>query len=381
MVIVEDETDKHASLNTLKKLSSAVEQTADAVFITDRNGIIEYVNPGFEAITGYMRAEAIGNTPRILKSGQMPPEYYQQLWKTVLDGQAFRAQTVNRKRDGTLFIAEQTITPMKDNTGQVTHLVSVLKDMTERILLQEQETEHRLAGLVQNRLFPAQPPKIAGYDIAGAIFPAEATSGDYFDYIEMPDNTIGIVVADVSGHGMSSALLMAASRAYLRSIIQYETDPRTVLNKLNVQLLPDLIEDSNFITTFFARLNPELHILDCANAGNWPTYILNRQGKVVHELRTDGTPIGAVSDLTLRRTEPISLVPGSLAVFLTDGIPEAHDAAFRDFGAQRMLAVIRRHRTAPAREIIDRVREAVQGFVKSTRQVDDQTIIICKRVS
>ena len=381
MVIIENDTEKRASLNELKKLSSVVEQTADAVFIADRNGFIEYVNPGFEAITGYTRAEALGKTPRILKSGQMPVAYYQKLWKTVLGGDVFHAQTMNRKRDGSLFVAEQTITPIKDQEGQITHLVSVLKDMTERILLQEQQTEHRLAGIVQNRLFPARPPQIAGYDIAGAIFPAEATSGDYFDYIAMPDNAIGLVVADVSGHGMSSALLMAESRAYLRSIIKYESDPQTVLEKLNIQLLPDLIEDSNFITAFFARLDPDRHILEYANAGNWPTYIFNRQGKVTHELRTNGTPLGTLTDLALRRTEPISLAPGSLAVFLTDGIPEAHNAVFRDFGAQRLLSVIRRHRLAPAHEIIDQVREAVLGFMMSTQQADDQTIIICKRVN
>jgi sigma-B regulation protein RsbU (phosphoserine phosphatase) len=379
LTIIEDVTAQRAALSELQTLSNAVEQTADVVFITSRTGVIEYVNPAFERITGYTRAEALGQNPRLLKSGQMPQDYYQRLWETVISGEPFQAQTVNRKRDGTLFVAEQTITPMKDPEGQITHFVSVLKDMTERIRLHEQETEHRLAGMVQQHLFPRQAPQITGYDIAGAVFPAQSTSGDYFDYLGMADNTTGIVVADVCGHGMGAALIMAEARAYLHSITRYESDPRTVLTQLNDQMLPDLA-DSNFITAFLARLDPERHLLTCANAGNWPAYILDRQGQIIHELWTDGLPIGVLPDLGLSRTDPIPLAPGSIAVFLTDGIPEAFDVDGLEFGSERMLSVIRRHHEAPAGEIVERVRAAVQQFVGVAEQVDDQAIVICKRV-
>jgi phosphoserine phosphatase RsbU/P len=380
MVIVEDETDQHATFNELQRLSSAVEQTADAIFITDHNGLIEYVNPGFEVITGYSRAEALGKTPRILKSGQMPPEYYHNLWNTVLGGEVFRGQTMNRRQDGVIFVAEQTITPMKDDQGRITHLVSVLKDMTERLQLHEHETENRLARNIQNQLYPTQQPQIAGYDIAGALFSANATSGDYFDFISMQENTLGIMIADVCGHGMGPALLMAETRAYLRSITSFESDPRTVLGKLNLQLYPDLFEDSNFITAFFARLDPERHLLACANAGNWPAYIFDSQGRVVAERRTDGIPLGIFQELELRPSKPVPLAPGSIALFLTDGIPEAHDRSERMFGIRRMLGLVRRYRMAPASEIIARLRERVKLFMGPVEQEDDQTIIVCKRV-
>jgi sigma-B regulation protein RsbU (phosphoserine phosphatase) len=286
---------------------------------------------------------------------------------------------VNRKRDGALFVAEQTITPMKDHAGQIAHFVSVLEDMTERIRLQEQETEHRLAGKVQKHLFPTQPPKIAGYDIAGAMFPAAATSGDHFDYVSMLDNSIGIVVADACGHGMGPALIMAEARAYLRSIARYESDSHTVLRELNLQIQPDLA-GSSFITTFLARLDPERHTLDCANTGHWPAYILDPQGRMLRKLQNDGFPIGLFPNLALRRTRPIALAPGGVAVFLTVGIPEARDVADREFGARRVLAVIRCYRLAPAREISERTRDAVQRFLGPAEQADDQTIVICKRV-
>lgn len=381
VTIIEDITAENAALNELKQLSNAVEQTADAVFITDRDGVIEYINPGFEVITGFTRDEALGNNPRILKSGQMPPEYYQRLWETVLSGSPFQAQTVNHRRDGTQFVAEQTITPMKDHEGQITHFVSVLKDVTERIRLQEQETELRLAGMIQHHRFPAHPPQLAGYDIAGAVFPAQMTSGDYYDYITLPGDNLGIVVADVCDHGMGAALIMAETRAYLRTIARFERRPHSILRELNRLIEPDLAHDSNFITMFLALLDPEQHLLECANAGNWPAYILSPQGKVLHELRTDGIPIGLFPDLMLRHIEPINLDLGSIAVFLTDGIPDARNNAGEHFDAQRMLDVIVRHRAAPAQEIINQVRGAVQQFARTTEQADDQTLVICKRVS
>ncbi|MCX6272305.1 MAG: SpoIIE family protein phosphatase [Bacteroidetes bacterium] len=378
--IIEDVTAKRAVNNELKKLSSAVEQTADAVFITNSNGIIEYVNPGFEHITGYTGAEALGKTPGILKSGTMPLEYYQRMWSTILSGETFRAQTVNRRHDGALLVVEQTITPMKDHLGNITNFVSVLKDMTERIRLQEQETEQRLAGLVQKNLFPSQSPKISGYDIAGAVFPAETMSGDYFDYITMPDNTTTILVADVSGHGMGPALIMTDVRAYLRLITHYHSEPRLMLSKLNELVVPDLAEDNNFITMFLANLDPKLHILKWANAGNWPVFIMDREGRILDVPSTNDVPIGILPNPVFSLTEPVRLEPGFIAIFLTDGIPEANDIGSQEFGISRMLEIVRRFRNYPASDIINRVREEVQRFMEPIAQKDDQTLIICKRL-
>jgi PAS domain S-box-containing protein len=380
MVVVHDVTAERAALSEIRRLSSAVEQTADAVFITGPDGTIEYVNPAFEMITGLGRAEALGQNPHILKSGKMTAEYYQRLWNTLLSGEPFRGQTVNRRSDGSNFVAEQTITPLKDDDGRVTHYVSVLKDMTERMRLHERETEHRLAGMVQKRLFPATTPQVAGYEIAGAVFPAVDTSGDYFDYINMRDGAIGIAVADVYGHGMGPAIIMSEARAFIRSAARHESDPREILAELNRQIEPDL-DDGGFITALFARLDPAQHVLVCANAGNWPLYVLDSNGRVVGERRTDGVPVGVFAELDLRASAPIRMEPGSLAVLITDGIPEAADAAGRPFGLRRLLATVRKHRKSPAQEIVARVREAVLSFTGTVEQGDDQTIAVVKRLA
>lgn len=116
----------------LKKLSSVVEQAADHVLITDRYGIIEYVNPAFEAGTGYSKEEAIGLSPNFLKSENSTPDLSKELWRTVLLGQTFRGVTINKKKDGTLYYESMTVTPLLDSNNNITHLVSVASDITER---------------------------------------------------------------------------------------------------------------------------------------------------------------------------------------------------------------------------------------------------------
>jgi len=120
-----------------EKLSRAVEQTADSVIITDRDGVIEFVNPAFEETTGYTLAEAKGKTPGIIKSGKHDAEFYKKLWGTIKAGEVFRDVLINRKKDGTHFYEEKTITPLKDNQGNVTHFISTGKDITERMQTQE----------------------------------------------------------------------------------------------------------------------------------------------------------------------------------------------------------------------------------------------------
>jgi PAS domain S-box-containing protein len=121
----------------LRKLSSAVEQTADLMIITDKKGVIEYVNSAFEELTGYSKEEAIGRTPRILQSGRHDQEFYETLWKTILSGEVFRTVVINKKKSGELYYEEKTITPVKDAPGNITHFVSTSKDITESKLTEE----------------------------------------------------------------------------------------------------------------------------------------------------------------------------------------------------------------------------------------------------
>ncbi len=123
---------------SVRKLSYAVEQSADTVMIADRNGIIEYVNPAFETLTGYRLEEVIGKSPAILKSGEHGPEVYRELWKTILEGNVYRNILLNRKKNGELYYVEESISPIRDAQGQVTHFISNGRDLTDRLRLEAQ---------------------------------------------------------------------------------------------------------------------------------------------------------------------------------------------------------------------------------------------------
>jgi two-component system, cell cycle sensor histidine kinase and response regulator CckA len=130
--------EQHATEESLRKLSYAVEQSADTVFVTDRSGVIEYVNPAFESVTGYSRREVYGQTPRILKSGEQAPEIYEEMWKTILGGDVYRGILINRKKDGELYYVEESICPVRDAKGEITHFISNGRDLTDRLRLEAQ---------------------------------------------------------------------------------------------------------------------------------------------------------------------------------------------------------------------------------------------------
>ncbi len=122
----------------IRYLSTAVEQTADNVVIANKDGVIEYVNPAFEQTTGYAKEEVLGKTPSVLKSGHHKSPFYKNLWETILSGKTFKHIITNKKKSGELYYADQTITPLKNTRGEITHFVSVWKDITESVHYREQ---------------------------------------------------------------------------------------------------------------------------------------------------------------------------------------------------------------------------------------------------
>lgn len=144
--VMQDVTERKRSEEAVRKLGSAVEQTVDAVSITDRDGVIEYINPAFEQLTGYSLEEARGKTHRILKSGKHDQAFYEKLWHTILGGQVYRGELLNKKKDGTLYYSELAITPIRDAEGEIAQFVATQRDITDRIQAQARlrESEEQL---------------------------------------------------------------------------------------------------------------------------------------------------------------------------------------------------------------------------------------------
>ena len=163
----------------MRKLSTAVEKAADMIVITDNRGIIEYVNPAFETVTGYTREEAKGKTPSILKSGIHGEEFYRELWDTILSGNIYRNVFVNRKKDGELYYDECTITPMRNQQNVITHFIATAKVITERVMAENalRESEERMRAITQ-----MAADAIVMIDVAGAVSFWNPAAEKLFEY-------------------------------------------------------------------------------------------------------------------------------------------------------------------------------------------------------
>lgn len=138
MILVNDRSDYVNHMNQLKLLKSALEASANTIIITDSTGIIEWVNPAFTKLTGYTPEEASGNNPNMLKSGLQDDEFYKTLWETILGGRVWKGEIVNRRKDGSLYYEESTITPVNNDNNQITHFIAVKQDITDRKKAEEQ---------------------------------------------------------------------------------------------------------------------------------------------------------------------------------------------------------------------------------------------------
>jgi sigma-B regulation protein RsbU (phosphoserine phosphatase) len=363
-------------ISVYERLCTALEQTADSVIITDGDGVIEYVNLAFETTTGYNRAEALGKTPRILKSGKHDKEFYRNLWSEILAGRSVRRTIVNRKKDGELYWAEQTITPMKDSTGSITHFVSVLKDITDLVEKKEREAQTRLAREVQQRFYKVTA-SIPGFDIAGSAYPVDETGGDYFDFISMPDGCLGIAVGDVSGHGIGAALVMAETRAYLRSSVASGADVAEILAMVNRALIPDLSK-GQFVTLLVCYLNPRSRTLSFASAGHVPGYLINRDGEVDSVLGGTGPPLGLFHDSVYSSDEVQFSEAGQIMLLPTDGVTESRGPDEKPFGIIRALQYVSFHMNEPADQIIKGLFQAIRAQAAHQSQQDDITTVVLK---
>jgi len=159
----------------LKRLATAVSQAAETVVVTDLNGTIQYVNPAFERMTGYRAVEAIGQNPRILRSGQHNQQFYQTLWETILRGETWRGRFINRRKDGSLYKEEAVISPVRDEAGQITNFVAVKHDITERERAMDalretnEKLDHALSELkrAQSKLIEQERLRIVGQMASG----------------------------------------------------------------------------------------------------------------------------------------------------------------------------------------------------------------------
>ena len=257
------------------------------------------------------------------------------------------------------------------------HAEVVLKKEKQKLeqIVRVTDEKLRIAREIQQMLFPRTAPSLDGFEIAGSSHPAEATGGDYYDFIPMPDGRLGIVVADVSGHGIGPALIMAEVRAYLRALARTHTDVGELLTLTN-RLFSDDLAEGHFVTIFFGRLDPRTGSLVYASAAQ-KGYLLDASGTVTH-LQSTSVPLGFQAETQVPCSPEMTLRPGQILLLITDGVTEAESADHTLFGIERTVQIVQATRDKPAAEIVQALHQAVSNFSEHVAQKDDITAVVLK---
>ena len=213
-----------------------------------------------------------------------------------------------------------------------------------------------------------------GFDLGGASYAAEETGGDYYDYFQMPGGRIGIVLADVSGHGLGPALVMSQTRAYLQALLPLGLDVGELATRLNDFLLADH-QEARFVTLFLAQLDPRDGSFCYASAGH-RCYVLG-PGDEVEFLDATSVPLGILPGFV--PSAPMrTLRPGQVVLFPTDGVEDTESPQGVPFGVERALDVVRANRHRSAAEIVESLYRSARSFAQDAPQQDDITAVVLK---
>lgn len=238
-----------------------------------------------------------------------------------------------------------------------------------------------LAMEIQQNLLPKSDPRIPGLDIAGQSLYCEETGGDYYDFLQFSANKaakIGVVVGDVSGHGIPSALVMTTARALLHQRAGMAGSLDQIISDVNRQLTLDVEDSSQFMTLFYIEINVSEKKIHWVRAGHDPALLYDSQSDDFAELAGEGLPLGVCADSGYQQLER-KISRGQIIAIGTDGIWEARDSAGNMFGKQRLQDIIRRRADRSAREILDAVMTAVANFRHPLKKrEDDITLVVVK---
>ncbi|HEY6188847.1 MAG TPA: GAF domain-containing SpoIIE family protein phosphatase [Pyrinomonadaceae bacterium] len=263
-------------------------------------------------------------------------------------------------------------------------LASQVAIIIEKVMLHEQLVEKKrlegqleVAREVQLELLPASDPKVEGFDICAYNFSTEEVSGDYYDWVSIYEDQIGLVIADVSGKGVPAALLMAFLRASLRAAIHIGYAPHISMSKVNY-LLWESIERNQFVTAFYGVLDATNKTLAYTNAGHNPPLLMNADGSA-RFIEHGGLPLGMFR-ATRYYEYYLPIDTGQTIVLYTDGVTEAVNAAGEEYGRDRMAQVVREGRAASARELIDLLYQDILRWTDGRGSHDDVTFFIIKAI-
>lgn len=257
--------------------------------------------------------------------------------------------------------------------------IAIQNDILQRDVLERErlEREMQLAREIQSTFLPDKLPVVDGWELDVRWRPARQVGGDFYDLIELPENRLGIIIADVADKGMPAALYMTLVRTLMRAAIQYQQSPREVLLRVNNLLVPDS-RQGMFVTLVYAELSLDTGEMVFANAGHNPPLSFKASTGNIFEHNRDAMALGVFPDIEIQESK-IVLEKGDLMFFYTDGITEAFSLHDELFGLERLKAIIQKSSYRSARELLEQVEASVFDFSEGMSQSDDVTLVVIYR--
>ena len=375
----------------------ALDVAAEGITIADArlpDRPLIYANEGFERMTGYSVAEVLGRNCRFLQGPASDAAAVAEIRAAVAEQRECVVEILNYRRDGTTFWNRLSITPVRNDLGEVTHYIGIQSDVSARrqaehgLRRAKEVLEHdlHLAARVQQALLPPVELQMGGLRVARAFHPCTDLAGDAVGVVAFPHGPVGLYLLDVSGHGVGAALLSFTLNHLLSpsaegGLLLEETaaglsvvPPSRVAERLNRQFPMD--RTGQYFTFVYGVFDASSGRFQYAMAGHPAPILLPRAGTPT-PLPGGGLPIGMIEHATYD-DEAVILHPGDRLYFYTDGVVEALDASEQEFGSDRLMAEVDRQRGRPLRAGLDVVADLVRDW-SGGRPRDDVSLLATER--
>jgi len=285
-------------------------------------------------------------------------------------------ESIEKIEEGTFGICRICHEPVDLQLLQMDYTAAVCLGHFSDEELRQLESELELSQVVQRALLPQQVPAIDGLNIAAFSRPAQIVTGDYFDFVNFKDGMHGLVLADVSGHGVAAGMLMSSLQTAFQTLVPETESPVDVLERIN-RLYIHNINFTTFVTIFFSKYDPQSRTLIYSNAGHNSAYLYRAGTQEEIWLRPTGPAIGLSEGFAIR-TEDVHLGSGDILLLYTDGVTEAINQDGMLLSADGLAEVIRRNTDSSAEQLIQKVMRTLKDFTNGSPLTDDVTLLVVK---
>lgn len=349
-----------------------------------------FINDGFERLTGYSKGDVVGKNCRFLQGEDTDPAPVEELRRAIRNGEQTTVELLNYKKDGTPFWNRLSITPLKDQNGMTTHYVGVQSDITEL-----RETQRKLkaanqelelfqkkinfeldeARRVQDFILPFVLPFTTKIQFASVFEPVDQIGGDFFDIIDLGTGRYGVLIADVTGHGVPAALLTFMTSFAFKNIAIQSTSTAHVVTATNEKLYNKMPRGS-FITMFYAIYDSNNRTLNFTQAGHPEGFVLRSSTKEVISLKSEGALVGAFSSKSVKYSESqIQLEVGDKFLLYTDALLELWNRDEVMLNREEFISFLVDHSELPISELLESIKQFGLQFSGKETFNDDFTMV------